>query len=64
MGLAMAMSKVTTPIFLGLVYFAVFTPIGKLRRALGHNAMVHEIDSGGFWVVRNEPRRSDLRRQF
>ena len=64
MGLAIVMSKVTTPLFLGLVYFFVFTPIGKLRRALGHKAMEHELNGGGFWVVRGEPRRSDLRRQF
>ncbi len=32
MGLAHAISKVTTPIFMGIVYFVVMTPIGFLRR--------------------------------
>ena len=32
MGLAHLISKVTTPIFMGIVYFVVITPIGFLRR--------------------------------
>ena len=64
MRLALAISKVTTPIFLGIVYFVVLTPIGLLRRALGHRALDHELQNGGYWVVRDEPRHSDLNRQF
>lgn len=32
MGLAHLISKVTTPIFMGIVYFVVMTPIGYIRR--------------------------------
>ena len=32
MGLAMALSKVTTPILLAVLYFGVLTPIGIVRR--------------------------------
>ena len=64
MRMALAISRVTTPVFLGVVYFAVLTPIGMLRRALGHRALEHQSEKGGYWVVRGEPRRSDLRRQF
>jgi uncharacterized membrane protein len=35
MGLAHAISKVTTPIFMGVVYFVVMTPIGLVRRLAG-----------------------------
>lgn len=35
MGLAHLISKVTTPIFMGIVYFLVITPIGKLRSLKG-----------------------------
>ena len=35
MGLAHRISKVTTPIFMGVVYFVVITPIGFLRRLKG-----------------------------
>jgi hypothetical protein len=64
MGLALAISKVTTPIFLGLVYFLVFMPVGMLRRALGHRALERTAVAGSFWLPREEPRRSDLKRQF
>ena len=35
MRLAHLISKVTTPIFMGVVYFLVITPLGLLRRAFG-----------------------------
>ncbi len=35
MGLAHLISKVTTPIFMGIVYFVVLTPTGLLRRVFG-----------------------------
>ena len=35
MALAHAISKVTTPIFMGIVYFVVLTPIGWIRRRRG-----------------------------
>ena len=38
MGLAHAISKVTTPIFMGIVYYLVVTPIGLLRRIIGKAA--------------------------
>ena len=35
MKLAETISKVTTPIFMGIVYFVVVTPMGFIRRRLG-----------------------------
>lgn len=66
MGLAHLISKVTTPIFMGVVYFVVLTPIGLLRRALGHNSLITRELRGSYWVARgNEgPSRSDMERQF
>ena len=68
MGLALLLSKVTTPIFMGLVYFAVLTPMGALRRALGKNAMVADAAASTLWAARGvdgaAPLRSDLERQF
>ena len=68
MGLALLLSKVTTPIFMGLVYFTVFTPIGALRRAMGKNAMATDPAAPSFWAPRGDgmdsPRRSNLERQF
>jgi hypothetical protein len=70
MELAHLISKVTTPIFMGIVYFVVITPVGVIRRALGKNNLVRKpggagLASGGFWVVRQPGRtRGDLERQF
>jgi hypothetical protein len=37
--LALAISKVTTPIFMGVIYFLVLTPTGLLARLLGHRPL-------------------------
>jgi hypothetical protein len=63
MGLAKAMSKVTTPIFMGLVYFFVFAPMGMLRRAMGKNPLARPGEAG-VWIHRDPSHRSDMHRQF
>ena len=65
MGLAHALSKVTTPIFMGLIYFVVLTPVGAIRRLFGHNTLVRDKGST-FWITREAGtgRHSDLERQF
>ena len=69
MGLALLISKVTTPLFMGIVYFLVITPIAFLRRQLGGNPLVHApaTDAAGRTVWQSRApadRRSDLNRQF
>lgn len=63
MGLALLISKVTTPIFLGIVYYLVFTPFGVVRRALGKNSLERNRSASTFWMPRDGG-RSDLERQF
>ena len=43
MGLAHLISKVTTPIFMGVVYFVVLTPIGLGMRLAGRRPLVHTV---------------------
>ena len=66
MGLAHAISKVTTPVFMGLVYFLVITPTGLVMRALGRNPLEHPRVGSGFWVARpeGERRSRSMERQF
>jgi hypothetical protein len=66
MGLAHMISKVTTPIFMGVVYFVVLTPIGLLKRAFGRNTMETQQRNGSYWVSRQDEGqlRSDMERQF
>ena len=66
MGFAHAISKVTTPIFMGIVYFGVVAPIGAVMRVLGRNPLRHAEVAGSFWVARSEDGegRGGLERQF
>lgn len=64
MGLAHAISKVTTPIFMSLVYFVVIAPVGFLRRTLGRDPLKHAPRDGSYWVARSSERQSSLERQF
>ena len=65
MGLARALSRVTTPLFLGAVYFGLLTPLGVLMRLFGHRPLGRPRAAATFWADRDPAaRRSDLRRQF
>jgi len=66
MGLAHAISKVTTPLFMGIVYFVVLTPTGIIVRLLGRNPLAPPRPSGSAWVA-HDPRSEaadSMRRQF
>lgn len=66
MGLAAAISKVTTPVAMGIVYFVVVTPIGLLRRLAGKDSLVRPRTASTFWVSRSPggERRTGMERQF
>jgi hypothetical protein len=64
MGMAHALSRVTTPIFMGIVYFLVITPIGVLRRLFGANPLRAAQGKSSGWVDRRPNPRGDLNRQF
>jgi hypothetical protein len=64
MGLAHAISKVTTPIFLSIVYFIVIMPIGLLMRAVGRNPIRHHPRGDSYWAPHAESRRGSLTNQF
>jgi asparagine N-glycosylation enzyme membrane subunit Stt3 len=68
MGFAKASSRVTTPLFMGIVYFVVLTPTGWVRRTFGSNPIVHTGEGGSFWAVRPrrdaEESRRRMERQF
>ncbi len=53
MELAHLISRVTTPIFMGVVYFLVLAPIGLLMRTFGRNPMVAPDKDGSFWAIRS-----------
>jgi hypothetical protein len=63
MGLAHAISKVTTPIFMGIVFFVVIMPIGLVMRLLGRNPITHRPVKDSYWAARSDARGS-LGNQF
>ena len=64
MKLAHLISRVTTPLFMGVIYFIVLTPIGVLRRAFAGSALVHRDGAHGVWLDRSNTPRSSLDRLF
>ncbi|MEQ1857786.1 MAG: SxtJ family membrane protein [Longimicrobiales bacterium] len=64
MRLALLISKVTTPIFMGVVYMLVFTPAGAIMRLVGKRPLVHPVTNGSVWHDATTRARGDLTRQF
>lgn len=50
--LALAISKVTTPILMGVIYFLVLTPTGLLARLLGHRPLSRTRGDATHWQSR------------
>lgn len=62
---AQALSRVTTPVFLGVLYFVIVTPVGFAYRRLRGNPLRGKGARDGEWQVRPAgSRRGDLHRQF
>jgi len=65
MALAHAISKVTTPIFMGVLYFIVLLPAGAIMRLVGKHPLDHEDGARGYWVLRDQDEQlHDMERQF
>lgn len=66
MGLARVLSRITTPIVLGLVYFGVITPIGLLMGLLRRRPLTRPPGAASWWISRdaNARQRADMQRQF
>jgi hypothetical protein len=66
MGLAHRLSRITTPIFLGLVYFLSVTPIGLALRVIGRRPRARRAAASSFWVPRpaDRPQRGGMEHQF
>ena len=66
MGLGQVLSAITTPLFLGIVFFLVVTPSGWLMRMFGSKPLPSPERGSSGWIRRlPETRRgSDMRHQF
>ena len=52
MAFALVISKVTTPLFMGLIYFLVLTPTGLLARLFGHRPLSRAPGAANYWQSR------------
>jgi saxitoxin biosynthesis operon SxtJ-like protein len=60
MGIAHAISKVTTPIFLAVIYFVVIAPAGFVLRLFGRKPLGVPRNTTTYWVTREQkPRAAD-----
>jgi saxitoxin biosynthesis operon SxtJ-like protein len=66
MALAHAISKVTTPIFMGVVYFVVMTPIGFIRRRMGSPIAAARVPGASRWETHSpgEATAEQMEHQF
>ena len=66
MRLAHAISLVTTPVVMAVMYFGIITPIGLVRRWFGLNSIEHHLSGDGFWKPRpaGKRRSASMERQF
>jgi hypothetical protein len=57
MKLGLLMGSVVNPIVLGVLFFAVFTPVGLVLRLAGRDAMARRWDAArpSYWVERDPP---------
>lgn len=60
--------RVVNPIVLGAMFYLVFTPMGLVMRAVGHDPLARRIDrrAASYWTVRapGEPTPDSMTRQF
>lgn len=68
MALGVALSRITAPLFYGVVYWLVLTPIGIVRRTVGRSPLARDRCATSHWIVRpsqdEESARRRMERQF
>lgn len=68
MGLGVALSRITGPVFYAIVYWLLLTPMGVLRRTFGRSPLARDPEASSYWVSRERPddetARRRLERQF
>ena len=57
MKLALMISKVTTPIFMSVLFYLVLPPAGLLARLVGHRPLVNRRTAPTYWRSRAEGER-------
>jgi hypothetical protein len=55
------MGRVVSPVVLGVIFFAIFTPVGFVMRLCGRDSMYRKFDAAApsYWVKRDPPGPAD-----
>ena len=64
MRLGALLSRVVSPIVIGIMYFVILTPAGVALRLAGKNPLRQPERSGGFWMPAPSGGRSNLENQY
>lgn len=64
MGLAHAISRVTTPVFMSIVYYLVLMPTGLVRRAVAQNPLRRTQSETTYWIDHDPSASGGMERQF
>jgi hypothetical protein len=61
MKLGELMGRVVSPVVLGVIFFAIFTPVGLVMRAFGRDTMLRRFEPArpSYWVHRDPPGPAD-----
>ncbi|HEY4131318.1 MAG TPA: SxtJ family membrane protein [Gemmatimonadaceae bacterium] len=59
-----ALSRITTPVFLGVVYFGIVTPMGWVRRRIGRDPIQRDAEASSYWVERPRITAEQVRESF
>ena len=64
MRLALAMSRIMSPLLMGIVYYIAVMPIGLLLRGIKGNPLARKQPDGSFWIQRDGSRAGGMKHQF
>lgn len=66
MKFGLLLSKITTPLVLGIVFFLLILPFGLVKRIFGHDAMARKFDADtkSYRVLSTKARRENMEKPF
>lgn len=64
LALALALSRIMTPVVLTVIYLTVFTPMAWMRRLIGRSPLDRATTAETYWVRREIRRAEELRRSM
>jgi hypothetical protein len=66
MRLALLLSRITTPIILGIVFYLVFLPVALVMKLIGRDTMARRFDAGttSYRVASNKAPRDQMEKPF